>query len=97
VQGYITVADLVYNLQNELKPSQLPRLMHAYSRFMHNPYLSTICEDSILDNCVGKLDSITEELEQLKKAQNDNLDTAFIERAGAVYAVEKFGDAVHGR
>ena len=46
---------------------------------------------------MGKLDSITEELKQMKKARNDNLDTAFIERAGAVYAVEKFGDAVHGR
>ena len=46
---------------------------------------------------MGKLDSITEELKQMKKARNDNLDTAFIERAGAVYAVEKFGDAVHGQ
>ena len=33
----------------------------------------------------------------MKKARNDNLDTAFIKRAGAVYVVEKFGDAVHGQ
>jgi len=58
---------------------------------------------TILDTCVDKLDSMSavqEELERMKKAEND-IDIAFIERArpvaGAVYAVEKPEDAVHGQ
>jgi transformation/transcription domain-associated protein len=59
---------------------------------------------AILDTCVDKLDSMSavqEELEKIKKAGNDNVDIAFIERArpvaGAVYAVEKPEDAIHGQ
>jgi transformation/transcription domain-associated protein len=59
---------------------------------------------AILETCVDKLDAMTavqEELERMKKGENDKVDISLIERArpvaGAVYAVEKPEEAVHGQ
>jgi transformation/transcription domain-associated protein len=58
---------------------------------------------AILETCVEKLDAISaiqEELELIRKGQNEKVDISFIERArpvaSAVYAVEKPEEAANG-
>lgn len=59
---------------------------------------------AMVETCVDKLDAMTavqDELERIKKGENDKIDIAFIERArpvaGAAYAVEKPEEAIHGQ
>lgn len=59
---------------------------------------------AMLETCVDKLDAMTavqDELEKIKKGDADKVDIAFIEKArpvaGAVYAVEKPEEAIHGQ
>lgn len=59
---------------------------------------------AMLETCVDKLEAITavqDELERIKKGETNKIDIAFIERArpvaGAVYAVEKPDEAIHGQ
>ena len=59
---------------------------------------------AMLETCVDKLDAMTavqDELERIKDGETEDVDIAYIERArpvaGAVYAVEKHEDAIHGQ
>lgn len=36
---YSAVADLVHHIRNELSPTQVARVVHVYSRIIHNPAL----------------------------------------------------------
>ena len=59
---------------------------------------------AILETCADKLDAMTmvqDELERIKKGESGKVDIAFIEKsrpvAGAIYAIEKPEEAVHGQ
>jgi transformation/transcription domain-associated protein len=39
--AYAAVADLVHHLRNELNAAQLARIIHVYSRLIHNPHLTS--------------------------------------------------------
>lgn len=132
---YSAVADLVHHIRNELTTTQVARVVHVYSRIIHNPALGNSLHTmsvkmmfgltepiitketpqgaarllgAMFETCLQRLevlaliyDDVTARAGLLKEnSEAVVLDAAFIEKTrpvgGAIYAIEKPEDIIHG-